>query len=139
MPNHFHWLFQVRHTELPVRTLDPDHPRLDKTRSLNDSIGILLRSYTRAINKQYDWTGSLFRDETKAKEGIINAFVTVDSRHWKKRDYIVYCFHYIHNNPVEAKLVTTPEEWEFSSARDYAGLRNGTLCDQKLGREILGH
>lgn len=29
--------------------------------------------------------------------------------------------HYIHQNPVEAMLVEQPEEYLFSSARDYAG------------------
>ncbi len=33
---------------------------------------------------------------------------------------------YIHNNPVASGFVENPEEWLFSSARDYAG-RNGLL------------
>ena len=28
---------------------------------------------------------------------------------------------YIHNNPVEAGLVSEPEHWKYSSAIDYAG------------------
>ena len=28
---------------------------------------------------------------------------------------------YIHNNPVKAELVANPEEYLYSSARDYAG------------------
>jgi len=28
--------------------------------------------------------------------------------------------HYIHNNPVEAGLVRRPEEYKYSSARNYA-------------------
>ena len=31
---------------------------------------------------------------------------------------------YIHNNPVKDKIVTEPEEYYFSSARNYAGLEN---------------
>ncbi|SHN79000.1 hypothetical protein SAMN05444395_1157 [Flavobacterium fryxellicola] len=31
---------------------------------------------------------------------------------------------YIHNNPVKDKIVTTPEEYYFSSARNYAALEN---------------
>ena len=30
---------------------------------------------------------------------------------------------YIHNNPVAAQLVSEPEHYLYSSARDYAGLR----------------
>ncbi|MES2576441.1 MAG: hypothetical protein V4589_02450 [Bacteroidota bacterium] len=31
---------------------------------------------------------------------------------------------YIHNNPVNEKIVTMPEDYYFSSARNYAGLEN---------------
>jgi hypothetical protein len=31
---------------------------------------------------------------------------------------------YIHNNPVEDKIVVLPEDYYFSSARNYAGLDN---------------
>ena len=136
MPNHFHWLIQIRYVELPMSNLDENHPRPELTRSLNHSIGILLRSYTRSINKKYNWSGSLFRNDTKAKEGIIHDFITVYSRHWNKPDYIAYCFNYIHQNPVKAKLVKSSELWEFSSALDYTGIRKGTLCNQQLAREM---
>lgn len=32
--------------------------------------------------------------------------------------------NYIHNNPVKDKIVTEPEVYYFSSARNYAGLEN---------------
>ena len=32
--------------------------------------------------------------------------------------------NYIHNNPVKDKVVTLPEDYYFSSARNYAGLEN---------------
>ena len=31
---------------------------------------------------------------------------------------------YIHNNPVNEKIVTMPEDYYFSSARNYAALEN---------------
>lgn len=34
---------------------------------------------------------------------------------------------YIHNNPVEAGLVAAPEDWDYSSARDYLGIGHGPL------------
>jgi len=34
-------------------------------------------------------------------------------------------------------LVDKLEDWEFSSFRDYAGLRNGTLCNKQLAGELL--
>lgn len=52
-------------------------------------------------------------------------------------DYAVCCFRYIHQNPFEANLVDSLEEWEFSSFRDYLGLRKGTLCNQSLANKLL--
>jgi putative transposase len=152
MPNHFHILLRVNHVKLKVHesgiegvTLSPPvHSTATdavKERLLNDSIAIMLRSYTRAINKQEKRTGSLFREETKAKNGIIDGFVTVDGKHkdlffGAENDHVSHCFHYIHQNPVAARLVKDAKEWQYSSARDYAGLRNGTLCNQVLAKQM---
>lgn len=38
---------------------------------------------------------------------------------------------------MKADLVQKIEDWEFSSYRDYAGLRNGTLCQQSTTRLLL--
>ncbi len=115
-----------------------------KTITLNDSIGILQRSYTRAINKQQNTTGSLFRKECKAKDGWIDEFVTLtkksgqmDFRFLPGSGYVHHCLNYLHENPKEGKLVLRPEDWMFSSARDYAGLRNGNLCNLELGRKLM--
>jgi len=75
MPNHFHWMISVKQIEVEISVpVTPDGVSeqvtqshlLTKTRSLNDSISILLRSYTRAIQKQERITGSLFQNRTKA-------------------------------------------------------------------------
>ena len=52
-------------------------------------------------------------------------------------DYPFICFHYIHQNPVKAGLVKRMEEWEMSSFRDFAGIREGTLCNEKLAYDLL--
>jgi putative transposase len=144
MPNHFHWLVYVREVSVQVA---PKGSRSSKrsepaTRTLNDSIGILLRSYTRAIHKQEGTSGSIFRQETKAKDGWENPSLTPFHpdygkvlRNWER--YGRNCFFYIHNNPVEALLTLRPEDWEYSSAKDYAGLRNDTLCNLELARKLL--
>ena len=141
MPNHFHILLNVNKTTIPVNNLTANALPLndDKNRSLNDSIAILLRSYTRAINKQEHRSGSLFREETKAKNGIIDGFITVNGQHQNlffgaQNDHVSICFDYIHRNPVKAGLVTRAEDWQYSSASDYAGLRNGTMCNQQLAK-----
>ena len=109
---------------------------LTKTRTLNESIGILLRSYTRAINKQENSTGSVFRKETKAEcltnaNGIIPSFYGshINVR-IPEKEYPQACFNYIHQNPVKANLVKLPEEWEFSSYPDYCGIRDGKLINR---------
>ena len=149
MPNHFHWLVVTK--ESACEWLDfsptPNTSSNAKPRQrLSHQVNILLRSYTRAINNQEQRSGSLFRLHTKAKDGWIDEFVeaarrknsTDDFRFGIDNDYALQCFFYIHENPVKAGLVPNPTDWPYSSARDYAGLRNGTLCNQLLAKELLG-
>jgi putative transposase len=136
MPNHFHWLLYVRHTELPTSK--------GKIRTLNDSIGILLRSYTRAIHIQEGKSGSLFREGTKAKNGIIDGVITLEGPNahlffMHGNEYALQCFQYIHKNPVKAGLATAPEDYPYSSAFQYGSKHPGThsICNLKLGRKLL--
>jgi len=165
MPNHFHWLVYVKEEGcLPSKSIKPkprfsasegspsDSPCIFKMQGesegghyqqkLSQQIGVLLSSYTKAFNKQEDRTGSLFRGKTKYKDGWINGFLTVGSKNEHllfrpDNDYARQCFEYIHQNPVKAGLSESAEDWVYSSAKDYAGLRNGTLCNQDLAREFL--
>ena len=107
----------------------------------------MLRSYTRAINKQQNTSGSLFRKKTKAEclnsiNGIspvwfndtgITKINIVDAN----KQYPQVCFNYIHQNPVKAGLVSKQYQWEFSSFKDYAGMRNGTLINKKTAHEYV--
>jgi putative transposase len=52
--------------------------------------------------------------------------------------YAAMCFHYIHQNPLRVGIVERIEDWHYSAYRDYAGMRNGTLCNQQLTKELLG-
>jgi len=45
--------------------------------------------------------------------------------------------NYIHQNPMKAKLVKWMEDWDYSSFKDYYGLRNGTLVNKKLAAQLL--
>jgi hypothetical protein len=40
--------------------------------------------------------------------------------------------NYIHQNPIRARLSRKPVDWEYSSYRDYAGIRNGILTNKSL-------
>lgn len=140
MPNHFHWLFHVRQleAELPCSR----YPKIKYQESLNDSIGVLLRSYTRAVNNQYGRSGSLFRQTTKAKDGWPEHWVALPPNATKQpqeywNEYGLGCLNYIHENPVRAGLVKQARDWPYSSYQDYAGLRRGTLCNKALANELL--
>lgn len=161
MPNHFHFMIRVNEIEVllspqaihrvtmshPVNRPGPGHPSqsLKKT-SLNQSIAVILRSYTRAINKQENFSGSLFREGTKSEclsrnDCFTSSFFRTNSGTLintsnQEGGYPHVCFNYIHQNPVKAKLVSVETEWEFSSARDYAGIRKGsTLVNTELIKE----
>ncbi len=124
MPNHFHFMIMAT-----SKSCEENKQRIQ---ILSRKIGTLQSSYTQAINKQQNSTGSLFRQKTKAKD--LREYITYPRI---KNEYINQCFAYIHNNPVDVNLVEKPEDWEFSSSRDFYGLRNGTLCNKKLFFEIL--
>ena len=167
MPNHFHLMVEVRVAEMEnpfarregftwsetlsnptLSNLEGESIRTPTTMvTLNHSIGILLRSYTRAINIQEKRTGSLFRKKTKAIcvneiNGITSDWhssfgVTFMKVYIPEYQYPQVCFNYIHSNPVKAGLVAKAEDWEFSSCIDLVGMRDGTLVNrervEKLG------
>ncbi|MBE9467233.1 MAG: transposase [Bacteroidetes bacterium] len=153
MPNHFHLMVLVREVELAVNSthevtsLSHLVNSSSKTRTLNNSIAIMLRSYTRAINKRRNMSGSLFREATKAeclncKKKISPSFfsnngVTKINIQNTEREYPQVCFNYIHQNPVKAGLVKNAIDWEFSSAIDYAGLRDGKLVNLEVAKRHL--
>lgn len=136
MPNHFHWLFHVQYLELP-KSLVSQREKGNRFLSLNDSIGILLRSYTRGINKELNWSGSLFRSRTKAKGGFIDEIVTVEREaFFTEATYNHICFNYIHYNPVKAEMVSHPADWPFSSAVEYTLPEAEGLCNKPLAYEL---
>jgi putative transposase len=150
MPNHFHLMVSVNEVQLATHSSDDSKSSDElatKLRTFNSSIAILLRSYTRAINKQRGTSGSLFRPKTKAEcltqiNGITPSFyntkagtqIHIDNQ---EEQYPKVCFSYIHKNPVSAGLVKHETDWEFSLAQDFAGLRNGTLVNKELVKEYI--
>ena len=166
MPNHFHLMVYVREVELPYNSLGVSQRHAEtnvshaetnvsqkhtetnmshtKIRTFNASIGIMLMGYTKALNKQLNRTGKLFREATKAEcvncpNGIAPSFVTKNGiteikTSIPEKQYPKICFNYIHQNPVKAKLVKHSSDWNYSSDRDYAGLRNGKLINIDLAK-----
>lgn len=125
MPNHFHFMIFTNTLSCFERSSFRGKPMQE----LSYRIGILLSSYSQAINKERKTTGSLFQQKTKSKKLSVEEFVTFKNRN---HHYLISCMHYIHQNPWVAGLVNKLEDWEFSSFKDYAGLRDGTFCNKKL-------
>lgn len=109
MPTHFHFLVQINTEDITA---------------LKKEIGIHLASYTKAFNNAHQKNGSLFQQHTKAK--------LIDDE-----NYLITLMSYIHQNPVRIELVEKLEDWPFSSYRDLAGFRNGTLVDRNLIEEYF--
>ena len=130
MPNHFHLMLQSNEqTVAPSVALrrEGKTPKVDMS-NFAHGIKMLLSSYTKGVNKQLALSGSLFTQNTKAKQV---------SSEFSAEDYVLCCFRYIHQNPYAAGLVRDLADWEYSSFLDYAGLRIGTLCDVSHAKEQL--
>jgi putative transposase len=125
MPNHFHFLIKANINSVKTKSIAGIEKNV-----LSESFRSFLSSYTRAINKQENTSGSLFRQNTKAVQLGKDEFLTADNPSFYHDD-IFTCFSYIHQNPFNARLVAKLEDWEFSSFRDYANLRAGTLINKK--------
>ena len=149
MPTHFHLMIDVDNYKIqslndPSTEVLPANPNI-KYRTLNDSVAIMLRSYTRTINLKYKRHGSLFQQHTKAvcltepqltPSYFQSQFGTIGNISIPEKEYPNVCFNYIHMNPVNDRLVKSPEDWEFSSYRDYFCGRNGKLVNKELAKEI---
>ncbi|HIK45239.1 MAG TPA: transposase [Leptolyngbyaceae cyanobacterium M65_K2018_010] len=132
--NYLHFLRQFRRY-LVEDTLDvlayclmPNHYHfLVRLRSpyLSERMQAFSLSYTKAINRRHGRCGSLFQGRFRALE--------VDSD-----SYLLHLTRYIHLNPVKARLVEYPEDWEFSSYREYVNLRQGTLSKLEAIRQEIG-
>jgi len=142
MPTHFHLLVFVNHNKIQLENIaNNKNVQCELCQTFNQSRGVLLSSYTKAIQNQENITGSLFQKRTKA--ALIFDEIKIDPSFWNTtfgtqknfsegRGYLVTCVEYIHQNPVYSKLVKNEEDWEFSSSRDYLGLKEGELFDYEL-------
>jgi putative transposase len=131
MPNHFHFILLPNDAGSLHITIQDKETAIQV---LSKAIGKTLSSYSQAVNLQLERTGNLFQHKTKAKELITGTVSDINN----PMDYLSNCLLYIHNNAHAANLVANPYEWEFCSLQDYAGLRNGTLCDKALFYQLSG-
>jgi REP element-mobilizing transposase RayT len=99
MPNHYHFLVR-QDGQLPAGSL-PQR---------------VFNSYTKAYNKRYGHSGTLF-------EGSYKVVETANESH------LLHLCRYIHANPVKGGVVKNLEDWPFSNYMEWIGKRAGTLVD----------
>ena len=107
MPNHYHFLVGV-----------------DEDGALAPLFQRLFNSYSQAFNLQQGRTGTLF--EGRAKSIVIN-----------ESGYVYALVRYIHLNPVTAKLVTDPANWQFSNYLEWVGEREDQILFDPNFREAF--
>ncbi len=99
MPNHYHFLLR---------------------QDSHDKVGLcvqhIFNSYTKAINKKYCRSGTLF-------EGPYRAI------HIDDEAYLLHLCRYIHRNPIEANIVKELKIWPYSNYLEWIGKRHGSLYD----------
>jgi putative transposase len=100
MPNYYHFILRQ----------DNDIPA-------GNFIQNIFNSYSKAFNKRYGRTGTLFEGPFQAKYII-------------EQEYLVHLCRYVHRNPVDAGLVKSPEKWPFSDYCDWIGLRENVFIDK---------
>lgn len=108
MPNHFHLLVEQC-----------------KNEPISKFILKICTSYTMYINKKYKRVGHLFQD--RFKSNLI-----------EDNPQLMWTSAYIHMNPVKDKLVNSPENYEWSSYKDYIGKRNLPITSTNLLIDIFG-
>jgi len=103
MPNHYHLLIYIRETSEVTSEV-----RLtsEVTSEVSRAMMRLSVSYTKTINLRYDRVGPLFQGAFQAK-------------YVETGPYLSHLIGYIHLNPVTSELVDNPEDWLYSSFRDY--------------------
>ncbi|OQY24815.1 MAG: hypothetical protein B6I35_00725 [Anaerolineaceae bacterium 4572_32.2] len=106
MPNHYHF----------VLLQAGEHP-------ISHFMQSLFNSYTKAFNKMYDRSGTLF-------EGPFRAAHVTDAA------YLLHLCRYVHRNPLDAGLVTNLLNWPYSNYLEWIEQRNGTLVDREF---VQGH
>lgn len=123
LPTQFHFIIQAKDTGCVHLKIQDQFVALQK---LSQTIGHTLSSYTLAINKQMDRTGSLFNKKTKQTELNFSPSTPMNTCD------LIYRIKEIHCKPVATGLCNNEIDWEFSSAREYAGQCKYRTCRTKV-------
>jgi REP element-mobilizing transposase RayT len=119
--------------------LMPSHLHLIARAESNFSLSDILRDFKKYTSKvilrqiitepesRRDWILEYFRKAGENTKGRTNYKLWQDGNHPEEissNRFFDEKLDYIHNNPVEELIVEKPEDYFFSSARNYAGLNN---------------
>lgn len=122
MKNHFHLLVQI----LPVEcwgNLNPEGLEnlrgLDPEKRINQQFSNLFNAYTKAFNKRYGRTGSLFEHSFRRKE--------IGTTEYLKRVIV-----YIHHNPVKHGFCEHPSGYPWSSYPTCISIKPTKLQREKV-------
>jgi REP element-mobilizing transposase RayT len=99
MPNHYHFLLR-QDGDSPARYV-PQYT---------------FNSYTKAYNKLYGHSGTLFEGHYRVKQIQSNT-------------HLLHLCRYIHCNPVKDGFISHPADWPYSNYLEWIGARDGTLFD----------
>jgi putative transposase len=98
--------------------------------SLHDSIAIIQRSFTRAMNHRKNWSGSLFRANYKSEEAFSDELINLQDEYSIGKLLVKNSIvNLIHHLPINENLCERKTDWKYSSAREYVGLCKVTFCD----------
>ncbi len=102
--------------------LNPNHYHFILKQKKENGISKLMHKltmgYAQFFNNKYNRSGALFQGKFK-------------SVHMNTDSYLLWLSGYVNGNS-EIHKISKAEEWPWSSYRDYLGLRNGTLCNNKI-------
>ena len=116
MSNHLHLLCRSKEAFRLSDTIQ-DFKKFTARKILASLVKESIESRAAWILKTFKEKGTNQNRITKYKFWIDGLHaVAIESNHFFEQK-----LHYIHQNPVEALIVEDPEEYLFSSARDYAG------------------
>ncbi len=110
--------------------LMPNHYHIVAKQNSLGSITTFLKktfsAYTQAMNRRFGLSGTLFQGQAKIKE------ITSD-------EYCLQVIRYIHLNPVAAKMVASPDKWEYSNYLDWIDRKEIGLMDKELRNTFFPH
>jgi putative transposase len=135
------WVVMTNHVHLIIGTSGENMEQILGNHK-SYTAGILLAAITGNMHEsRKEWMLSIFSEAGKANSNNLNY------QFWQQHNKPVELYSipvikqkldYIHNNPVRAGFVEHPEDWRYSSARDYAGKEGLLHCLTPIDVGIWG-